>query len=162
MLNGPQMMKGYWNKPEATANMIKEDGWMKTGDIATMDSDGFFYIVDRKKDMINVSGYKVFPREVEDLLYEHEAIEKVSVIGIPDSKISGSERVKAFVVLKENFRESDELIAEIREFCRKSLAPYKVPKFIEFRKELPETFVGKVLKKDLKIQEARERGELEE
>jgi long-chain acyl-CoA synthetase len=162
MLRGPQMMQGYWNKPEATADMIKEGRWMKTGDIAKMDKDGYFFIVDRKKDMINVSGYKVFPREVEDLLYEHEAIEKVSVIGIPDEKISGSERVKAFVVLKEKYRESEELSSEIREFCRKSLAPYKVPKFIEFRKELPETFVGKVLRKDLKEQEARERGDLEE
>ena len=162
MLRGPQMMKGYWNKPEATADMIKEGGWMKTGDIATMDSDGYFFIVDRKKDMINVSGFKVFPREVEDLLFEHEAIEKVSVIGVPDSKISGSERVKAFVVLKENFRESDELIAEIKAFCKKSLAPYKIPKFVEFRKELPETFVGKILRKDLKEQEARARGDLEE
>lgn len=162
MIRGPQIMQGYWNKPEATRNQLSEDGWLKTGDIAVMDEDGYFFIVDRKKDMINVSGYKVYPREVEDLLYEHEAVEKCSVIGVPDQKIDGSERVKAFIVLKEKYRESEELNAEIRDYCRKSLAPYKVPKFVEFRKELPETFVGKVLKKDLKLQEARERGELEE
>lgn len=158
MIKGPQVMKGYWNKPEATANQLK-DGWLLTGDIGKMDEDGYFYIVDRKKDMINVSGFKVYPREVEDVLFEHEAIENAAVIGIPDPNIQGSEKVKAYIVLKDDYKESEELEAEIKEFLRQNVAPYKVPKFIEYRKELPETLVGKVLRKDLKDIEARKRGE---
>ncbi|NVM28506.1 MAG: long-chain fatty acid--CoA ligase [Candidatus Helarchaeota archaeon] len=154
MIKGPQVMKGYWNKPDASANQIK-DGWLLTGDIGKMDEDGYFFIVDRKKDMVNVSGFKVYPREVEDVLFEHEAVEKAAVIGVPDPKLPGSEKVKAFIVLKEAFKESEELAREIQEFCRKSVAPYKVPKFVEFRKELPESFVGKVLRKDLRAQEAK-------
>jgi len=118
-----------------------------------MDEDGYFYILDRKKDMINVSGFKVYPREVEDVLFEHEAIENAAVIGIPDPETKGSDIVKAYVVLKEGFKGSEELIGEIREFLRKNVSPYKVPKSIEFRKELPETLVGKVLRRDLKEQE---------
>ncbi|MFW9838840.1 MAG: long-chain fatty acid--CoA ligase [Candidatus Thorarchaeota archaeon] len=152
MINGPQRMMGYWNKPEATANQIK-DGWLLTGDIGRMDEDGYFYILDRKKDMINVSGFKVYPREVEDVLFEHEAIENAAVIGIPDPKTPGSDIVKAYIVLKEGYKESEELLAEIRDFTRTSVSPYKVPRLIEFRKELPETLVGKVLRRDLKEQE---------
>jgi len=158
MIKGPQVMKGYWNKPEATANQIK-DRWLLTGDIATMDEDGYFYIVDRKKDMINVSGFKVYPREVEDVLFENEAIENAAIIGVPNPDIPGSDIVKAYIVLKDGYQESDEIISEIKEFCRQNVAPYKVPKLIEFRKELPETLVGKVLRKDLKEIEARRRGE---
>jgi long-chain acyl-CoA synthetase len=158
IIKGPQVMKGYWNKPEATENQIK-DRWLLTGDIGQMDEDGYFYIVDRKKDMINVSGFKVYPRELEDVLFEHEAIENAAVIGVPDPNIPGSEKVKAYIVLKDGYKESEEIEAEIKEFCRKEVAPYKVPKFIEFRKELPETLVGKVLRKDLKEIEARRRGE---
>ncbi len=159
MIKGPQVFKGYWNKPEASANQLK-DGWVLTGDIATMDEDGYFYIVDRKKDMINVSGFKVYPREVEDLLFEHEVIEKAAVIGIPDPDKPGSEKVKAFIILKDGHKESDEIKAEIQNFCSKNLSPYKVPKFYEFRKELPESpLVGKVLRKDLKASEAKKRGE---
>lgn len=158
MIKGPQVMKGYWNKPEATANQLK-DGWLLTGDIGKMDEEGYFYIVDRKKDMINVSGFKVYPREVEDVLFEHEVIENAAVIGVPDPSIPGSEKVKAYIVLKEGYNETEEIKAEIKEFCRKHVAPYKIPKFIEFRKELPETLVGKVLRKDLKDIEARKRGE---
>jgi len=158
MIKGPQVMKGYWNKPEATANQIK-DGWLLTGDIGKMDEDGYFYIVDRKKDMINVSGFKVYPREVEDVLFEHEAIENAAIIGVPNPDIPGSEKVKAYIVLKDGYKESEEMKAEIKEFCRQHVAPYKVPKLIEFRKELPETLVGKVLRKDLKEIEARRRGE---
>jgi len=109
--------------------------------------------------MINVSGFKVYPRELEDVLFEYEAIENAAVIGLPDPKIPGSEKVKAYIVLKDGYDESEELKAEIKEFCRQTVAPYKVPKFIEFRKELPETLVGKVLRKDLKDIEARKRGE---
>ena len=158
IIKGPQVMKGYWNKPEASANQLKE-GWLLTGDIGKMDEDGYFYIVDRKKDMINVSGFKVYPRELEDVLFEHEAIENVAIIGIPNPEIPGSEHVKAFVVLRDGFRENDEMANELKEFCRKNVAPYKVPKELEFRKELPETLVGKVLRKDLKDIEAKRRGE---
>ncbi len=158
MIKGPQVMKGYWNKPEETANQKKGD-WLLTGDIAKMDEDGYFYIVDRKKDMIDVSGFKVYPREVEDILFEHEAIANAATIGIPNPDLPGSEKVKSYVVLKDGYKESDELIREIREFCRKSLSPYKVPKIIEFRKELPESLVGKVLRKELKDIEAKKRGE---
>ncbi|MFO7795356.1 MAG: long-chain fatty acid--CoA ligase [Promethearchaeia archaeon] len=158
MIKGPQVMKGYWNKPEETANQLK-DGWILTGDIGKIDEDGYLYIVDRKKDMVNVSGFKVYPREVEDLLFEHEAIENVAIIGIPNEKLPGSELVKAYVVLKSGYRETDEMKAEIKGFARENLAPYKAPKFIEFRKELPETLVGKVQRKDLKDIEAKRRGE---
>ncbi|MFX1302627.1 MAG: long-chain fatty acid--CoA ligase [Promethearchaeota archaeon] len=158
MIKGPQVMKGYWNKPEETANQLK-DGWLLTGDIGKIDEDGYLYILDRKKDMIIVSGFKVYPRELEDVLFEHEAIENASVIGVPDPDLRGSEKVKAYVVLKDGYRETDEIKGEIKEFLRQNLAPYKMPKFIEFRKELPETLVGKVLRKDLKDMEARKRGE---
>ena len=154
MVKGPQVMKGYWNKPEETKNQMR-DGWVKTGDIGKMDADGYFYIVDRKKDMIDVSGFKVYPREVEDILYEHKAVLMASVIGIPDPQTPGNESVKAFVVLKDGYKEGDELANEIKEFCKKELAPYKVPKSVEFRKELPETLVGKVLRKELREQESR-------
>jgi len=158
MIKGPQVMKGYWNKPEETANQLKGE-WLLTGDIGKIDEDGYLFILDRKKDMINVSGFKVYPRELEDVLFEHEAVEKAAVIGIPDPDLPGSEKVKAYIVLKDDYRESDEMKGEIKEFLRKNLAPYKMPKFIDFRKELPETLVGKVLRKDLKDIEARKRGE---
>lgn len=158
MIKGPQVMKGYWNKPEETENQLK-DGWLLTGDIGKLDEDGYLYIVDRKKDMIDVSGFKVYPREVEDVLFEHEAVENASIIGIPDEDIPGNEKVKAYIVLKDGYKESEEMKAELKEFLRQNVAPYKVPKFIEFRKELPETLVGKVLRKDLKEIEARRRGE---
>ncbi|MGY5877075.1 MAG: long-chain fatty acid--CoA ligase [Candidatus Thorarchaeota archaeon] len=154
IIRGPQVMKGYWNKPEATDFQIKGE-WLLTGDIGKMDEDGYFFIVDRKKDMINVSGFKVYPREVEDVLFEHEAVENAAVIGMPDPKIPGSDIVKAYVVLKDGYKESEELIIEIREFLRQSVSPYKVPKLIEFRKELPETLVGKVLRRELQEQEAK-------
>jgi long-chain acyl-CoA synthetase len=152
MIRGPQRMMGYWNKPEATDAQIK-DGWLLTGDIARMDEDGYFFIMDRKKDMINVSGFKVYPREVEDVLFEHQAVEKAAVIGLPDPKTMGSDIVKAYIVLKEGYKESDEILNEIREFCRTNLSPYKIPKIVEFRKELPETLVGKVLRRELIEQE---------
>lgn len=158
IMKGPQIMKGYWNKPEESENQLK-DGWLLTGDIGKMDEDGYFYIVDRKKDMIDVSGFKVYPREVEDVLFEYEPIEKAAIIGVPDPNLPGSEKVKAYIVLKDGFQENDETKNMIKEFLRQSLAPYKVPKFIEFRKELPETLVGKVQRKDLKDLEAKRRGE---
>ncbi|MFW9827055.1 MAG: long-chain fatty acid--CoA ligase [Candidatus Thorarchaeota archaeon] len=158
LIKGPQIMKGYWNKPGETENQLK-DGWLLTGDIGKIDEDGYLYIVDRKKDMIIVSGFKVYPRELEDVLFEYEPIENVAIIGIPDPNTPGSEKIKAYIVLKDGYRETDETKNEIKEFLRKNVSPYKVPKFIEFRKELPETLVGKVLRKDLKDIEARKRGE---
>lgn len=146
VIRGPQVMKGYWNKPEETAQVLR-DGWFYTGDIAKMDDDGYFYIVDRKKDMILVGGFNVYPRDVEEVLYEHEAVEAAAVIGVPDS-FSG-EVPKAFVTLRKEsvgkVRE-DELI----EFCRERLAKFKVPKYLEFRDEMPRTMVGKVLRRELR------------
>ncbi len=159
MLRGHMVMKGYWNKPEETAEQMKEDGWILTGDIAKMDEDGYVFIVDRKKDMINVSGFKVYPQELENLLVEHDAIDNAAVIGLPNPDNPGSDTVKAYIVLKTQYNESDELLDDIQEFCRKNLAPYKVPKKYEFRKELPETKLLKLSRKDLKDYEAFQRGE---
>ena len=112
MIKGPQVMKGYWNKPEETENQLK-DGWLLTGDIGRMDDDGYLFIVDRKKDMIIISGFKVYPRELEDVLFEHEAIENVAIIGLPDPEIPGSEKVKAYIVLKDGYREKVHLTTKL-------------------------------------------------
>jgi long-chain acyl-CoA synthetase len=160
-IRGPQCMKGYWNKPNETAKQIRSEiagekgPWVLTGDMARMDEDGYFYIVDRKKDMIDVSGFKVYPREVDDVLFEHPSIAMAAVVGVPDPSTPGNERVKAFVVVKPGVQETEELKEDIREFCKKKLAPYKVPKFIEFRKELPMTLVGKVLKRQIRDEEEK-------
>jgi long-chain acyl-CoA synthetase len=144
LVRGPNVMKGYWNRSEETAACIDEEGWLHTGDIARMDEEGYFYIVDRKKDMINASGYKVLPREVEEVLFSHPAVLEAAVAGVPDAY--RGETVKAFVVLKPDAKATiDELMA----FCRERLAPYKVPRQIEFRQELPKTQVGKVLRRVL-------------
>ena len=147
-IRGPQVMKGYWNRPEETARVITRDGWLLTGDVAVMDADGRFKIVDRKKDMIIASGYNVYPREVEDVLFEHPAVKQAAVIGIPDAY--RGESVKAFVVLKDGATATD---AEIVAFCKEKLAPFKVPKKVEFVKELPMTLVGKVLRRALREKE---------
>jgi long-chain acyl-CoA synthetase len=144
VIRGPQVMKGYWNKPEETAHALR-DGWLYTGDIAKMDEDGFFYIVDRKKDMIIAGGFNVYPREVEEVLFEHPKIKEAAVIGVPDSY--RGETVKAFVVPKDGATLApDEIIA----FCRERLAAYKVPRLIEFRDAIPKTGVGKYLRRALK------------
>lgn len=143
-LRGPQVMMGYWNKPEETANVRDAAGWLYTGDIAKMDDDGYFYIVDRKKDIIIASGYNVVPREVEEVLFSHPKVQEAVVAGIPHP-VRG-ETVKAYVVLKEGEKAtSDELIA----YCKEQLAAYKVPTAIEFRSELPKTMVGKFLRRVL-------------
>ena len=144
-VKGPQVMKGYWNHREETDAVLK-DGWFLTGDIAKMDQDGYFYIVDRKKDMINVGGLKVYPREVEDVLFEHPDVKEAGVIGIPDD-FSG-EAVKAFVVLKDPAKKISE--QDVIEFCRNKLAKFKVPKEVEFVQELPKTLIGKVLRRKLR------------
>jgi long-chain acyl-CoA synthetase len=150
---GPQVFyKGYWKKPEETEKALR-DGWYFTGDIGYMDEDGYFYIVDRKKDIINVSGYKVASREVDDILYQQPAVNMAATIGIPDPDRPGSEIVKAFVTLKEGYKESPQLAEELRQSLKKDLAPYKVPKIIEFKKELPISATGKVLKRELRDEE---------
>lgn len=144
VIRGPQVMKGYYNNPAETAMAIDVDHWLHTGDIAKMDKDGYFYIVDRKKDLIIASGYNIVPREVEEVLFMHPKVMEAAVIGVPDPK--RGETVKAFVVLKEGMSAT---VEDIRTFCKEKLAPYKVPVFVEFRKELPKTQVGKVLRRTL-------------
>jgi len=143
IVRGPQIMKGYWNRPDETEAVLR-DGWLYTGDLGYMDERGYFYIVDRKKDMIIASGYNIYPREVEEVLYEHPKIQEAVVIGVPDAY--RGETVKAFIVLKEGAECSEE---ELRAFMKEKLAPYKVPKIYEFRKELPKTAVGKILRRAL-------------
>ncbi|MER2111108.1 MAG: long-chain-fatty-acid--CoA ligase [Solibacillus isronensis] len=149
-VKGPQVMKGYWNRPEETA-MTFTDGWFLTGDLGYMDEKGYFYVVDRKKDMIIAGGFNIYPREVEEVLYEHEAIQECVVAGIPDPY--RGETVKAYIVLKEGKSFTDK---ELNEYCRKNLAAYKVPRFYEFRQELPKTAVGKILRRTL-IEEEKQK-----
>jgi long-chain acyl-CoA synthetase len=150
-IRGPQVMAGYWNKPEETARTLTSDGWLRTGDIARMDADGYFYIVDRLKDLIIVSGFNVVPREVEEVLYAHPKIQEAVVAGVPDVK--SGEMIKAYLVLKPGeTATADEIIA----YCRQHLAPYKVPHQIEFRAELPKTLVGKYLRRVL-IEEEKQK-----
>jgi len=148
-IRGPQVMKGYWNRPEETARTLR-NGWLYTGDIAKMDEEGYFYIVDRKKDMIICGGYNVYPREVEEALYLNPKILEASVLGVPDPY--RGETVKAFIVLKPGEKATAE---EIIEFCRQNLARFKAPTQVEFRKELPKSHVGKVLRKVLREEEER-------
>jgi long-chain acyl-CoA synthetase len=152
ILKGPQVMGGYWQMTEETANTLR-DGWLYTGDIARMDDDGYFYIVDRKKEVINASGFKVYPREVEEVLYEHPEVVEGVAVGVPDAY--RGETVKVFVVKKEGSSLTEEnLIAH----CSDNLAPYKVPKLVEFREELPKSAVGKLLKRVLADEERQKAG----
>ncbi|OLS16617.1 MAG: Long-chain-fatty-acid--CoA ligase [Candidatus Heimdallarchaeota archaeon LC_3] len=144
-IKGPQVMKGYYNRPEETAEVIDSNGFFRTGDIGHFDEEGFFFITDRKKDMIIVGGYKVYPRDVEEILFEHTKIANAAVIGVPDSH--SGEKVKAFVVFKPGEQATEQ---ELIKFCAKKLAAYKVPKSIEVRDELPQTMVGKVLRRKLR------------
>lgn len=148
IIKGPQVMKGYWNMPEETAITLR-DGWLYTGDIARVDEDGYLYIVDRKKDLIIASGYNIYPRDVEEVIYEHPAVQEAVVIGVPDPY--RGETVKAYVVLKAGKEISEE---ELIEYCRKNMATYKVPRMIEFRDELPKTNVGKILRRALREEAA--------
>jgi len=151
IIKGPQVMQGYLGMPEETANTIR-DGWCFTGDIATMDEDGYFYIVDRKKDMIISGGYNIYPRDIDEVFYEHPKVQEACAIGIPDPK--RGENIKVFVVLKEGQTATEE---EMIEFCRDKLARYKHPSEIEFRGELPKTNVGKILRKQLRSEELDKR-----
>jgi long-chain acyl-CoA synthetase len=157
-ISGPQVMRGYFGRPDETEGMIKQDAdgrrWLLTGDIARMDEEGYFFIVDRKKDMILVSGFNVYPTDIEQVIYRHPKVEKVCVVGIPDP--TTGEAVKAFIVLKSGQNTTAD---EIREFTRSAdfgLAAYKVPRHVEFRDSLPETLVGKVLRREL-LREEKER-----
>ncbi len=147
IIKGPQVMLGYWNKPKESEETLK-DGWLLTGDIARMDEDGYFYIVDRKKDLIIASGYNIYPREVDEVLFTHPKVLEVCTVGIPHEY--RGETVKAFVVLQPG---ETATVEEITDFCKKNMAAYKVPKLVEFRKELPKTAVGKVLRKVLRAEE---------
>lgn len=149
VVKGPQVMKGYWKMPEETATVLR-GGWLYTGDIGKMDEDGYFYITDRKKDLIKYKGYSVYPREIEDVLYEHPAVKLCGVIGKPDP-VAG-EIPKAFIVLKEGMTATEK---EIKEFVNEKVAPYKAIREVEFRTELPMTLVGKVLRRVLQEEERK-------
>lgn len=155
-VKGPQVMKGYWNRPEETEQVLR-DGWLLTGDLGYMDDEGYFYIVDRKKDMIIAGGFNIYPREIEEVLYEHPAVQEVVAAGIPDPY--RGETVKVYVVLKEGAVVTE---AELNEYARKHLAAYKVPRLYEFRKELPKTAVGKILRRALVDEEKAKRQEDEQ
>jgi long-chain acyl-CoA synthetase len=145
---GPMVIPGYWNKPEETKHAIR-DGWMHTGDVGKMDEDGWFYVVDRKKDMINASGFKVWPRDVEDVIYQHHAVREAAVVGVPDAY--RGETVKAFVALKEGMEHTvtpEEIVA----FCKSRMAAYKYPRLVEIVPEIPKTPTGKFLRRELREQ----------
>lgn len=143
-VRGPQVMKGYFNQPAETAATLTPDGWLNTGDIAKMDEDGYFEIVDRKKDMILVSGFNVYPNEIEEVISAHPKVDEVAAIGVPDEK--SGEIVKVFITLKDSTLKKDELI----QYCRENMTGYKVPKAVEIVKELPKTPVGKILRRKLR------------
>jgi long-chain acyl-CoA synthetase len=147
IIRGPQVMAGYWGKPEETAMVLRE-GWLYTGDLARMDEDGFFYIIDRKKDLIINAGFKIFPREVEEVLYQHPKVKEVVVYGFPDSY--RGEVVKAVIVPQDGVNLTE---GEILDYCQPRLATYKLPTIIEFRQELPKSMVGKVLRRTLREEE---------
>jgi len=143
-VKGPQVMKGYWNQPEETAKVLTPDGWLKTGDIAQIDADGYLKIVDRKKDMILVSGFNVYPNEVEDVAGLHPKVLESAAVGVPDER--SGEVVKLFVVRKDPTLTADEL----KDHLRANLTAYKVPQVIEFMKDLPKNNIGKILRRELR------------
>ena len=150
---GPQVMKGYWKRPDANDEVFRQingNRYFLTGDIGHIDEEGYIIITDRKKDMILVSGFNVYPRDVEDILYKNPKVELAAVVGVPDEK--SGERVKAFIKLKAN---ETATIEEMQEFCRENMAGYKRPKSIEFRDEIPVSNVGKVLRRVLRDEEKK-------
>lgn len=149
IVRGPQVMRGYWNRPDETASVLR-NGWLYTGDIAYMDEEGYFFIVDRKKDIIISGGYNVYPREIDEVLHEHPAVKEAVSVGINHQ--TRGEIIKAYIVLKENHTVTK---AEILAFCRDKLANYKVPKQVEFREDLPKSIVGKVLRRVIREEEDR-------
>jgi long-chain acyl-CoA synthetase len=151
LIKSPLVMKEYWNQPEETAGQLV-DGWLRTGDVAVQDEDDYFFIVDRKKDMIIAGGYNIYPREIDEVLFQHPKVRDAVTVGVPDEY--RGETVKAFVVLEPDQTASEE---EIIEFCRGKLAAFKAPREVEFRTELPKSAVGKVLRKVLREEEAAKR-----
>jgi long-chain acyl-CoA synthetase len=152
LIRGPQVMKGYLDRPDETKKTITEDGFLCTGDVAKMDEDGYFYIVDRIKDMIISGGYNVYPRDIDEVLFEHPKVLEACCIGIPHAK--RGEAIKAFVILKEDEEMTDR---EVIDYCKTKLAAYKLPTVVEFKQELPKSNVGKILRKDLrKMEEAKQ------
>jgi long-chain acyl-CoA synthetase len=143
-IRGPQVMAGYWQRPEETAKVMTSDGWLKTGDMAKMDEAGYFYIVDRKKDMILVSGFNVYPNEIEDVIATHPGVMEVAAVGVPDDK--SGEAVKVVIVRKDPSLTVD----DIKQHCRHDLTGYKQPRYVEFRTELPKSNVGKILRRELR------------
>lgn len=144
-VRGPQVMKGYWNRPDETSKVIDGDGWLATGDIGVMDGLGFLKIVDRKKDMILVSGFNVYPNEIEDVVAMHPDVKEVAAVGVPDEIVG--ERVKIIVVARHKNLTKEALL----EHCRKNLTGYKMPRIVEFRtEELPKSSVGKILRRELR------------
>ena len=144
LIRGPQVMQGYWQRDDATAEVLGEDGWFHSGDVAIIEYDGKIRIVDRLKDMVLVSGFNVYPNEIENVVFTHPDVVECAVVGVPDDKTG--EAVKLFVTSK-----TDELSADaLRDFCRKELTAYKVPRFVEFRDELPKSNVGKILRRELR------------
>jgi long-chain acyl-CoA synthetase len=144
VLRGPNLMKGYYKRPEATAEAMR-NGWFHTGDVARIDEEGYFFIVDRKKDMINRGGFNVYPREVEEVLYGHPAVAEAAVIGVPDEALG--EEVKAVVVLKANQTAQAE---DIISYCRDRIASFKYPRYVDFREALPKSPTGRILKRELR------------
>ena len=143
-IRGPQVMAGYWNRPDETAKVMTPDGFFKSGDIGIMDERGYIRIVDRKKDMILVSGFNVYPNEIEQVIATHPGVVECAVVGVPDEK--SGEAVKVFVVRKDPALTAEQLM----EFCKENFTGYKKPKYIEFRDELPKTNVGKILRRELR------------
>nr|WP_280607292.1 AMP-binding protein [Legionella pneumophila] len=150
-IKGPQVMPGYWKRPDETALVFTKDGFLKTGDIARMDEEGFIYLVDRKKDMIVVSGFNVYPNEVEQIIGMHPGVLEVGVVGIVDEE--SGERVKACIVRKDSTLTAEQIINH----CKEHLTAYKIPKVVEFFDELPKTNVGKILRRALKDQEKEQK-----
>ncbi len=146
-IKGPNIMRGYWNQPGETADIFV-NGWMRTGDIGKMDEDGYFYVVDRAKNMIKASGFNIFPREVEEVLFRHPAVQEAAVVGVPHEY--RVETVAAVIVLKPGYEPNEATRQDILAFCKKELTPYKVPKIVEFRESLPKSLIGKVLKRELR------------
>ena len=149
VVRGPQVMKGYWQRPEETARVITEDGWLLTGDIAMMTPEGYFKIVDRKKDMILVSGFNVYPNEIEDVIAHHPKVLEVAAIGVPDEK--SVEAVKVFIVKSDPSLDE----REMRAYCAEQFTGYKRPRHIEFRDDLPKSNVGKILRRELRDEELK-------
>lgn len=146
-VKGPNIMQGYWKQEQETADIF-HNGWMRTGDIGKMDEEGYFYILDRSKDMIKASGFNIFPREVEEVLFQHPAVQEAAVVGVPHEY--RVETVAAVIVLKPGYAPNEETRQNILAFCKKELTPYKVPKIVEFRESLPKSLIGKVLKRELR------------